>query len=304
MTNSSSGHPLARRRSRTRTRLGPWLVLPALILLLVFVYRPLFRSLQLSFFGSDLFGNPTRFVGLRNYISLLLSPDFQHSVLVSLGIALLSMAMSVVAALTATVLLRRWLPGAGMWCIIFSLPFAFSAAAASAVFAGLFAPSIGVLNEILANLGLSGPPWLEKPGWALVSISITTAWYEFGFAFLVLSAAIQAIPPEILEAAELDGTRGMRFVTSMLVPLMSPSLFFLMVTQTITGIQAFTQIQILTGGGPAGRTNTLVFQLYQFAFGQGTPDYGRASVVAIILVLLVAAITWLQFALISKRVTA
>lgn len=304
MTNSSSGHPLARRRSRTRTRLGPWLVLPALILLLVFVYRPLFRSLQLSFFGSDLFGNPTRFVGLRNYISLLLSPDFQHSVLVSLGIALLLMAMSVVAALTATVLLRRWLPGAGMWCIIFSLPFAFSAAAASAVFAGLFAPSIGVLNEILANLGLSGPPWLEKPGWALVSISITTAWYEFGFAFLVLSAAIQAIPPEILEAAELDGTRGMRFVTSMLVPLMSPSLFFLMVTQTITGIQAFTQIQILTGGGPAGRTNTLVFQLYQFAFGQGTPDYGRASVVAIILVLLVAAITWLQFALISKRVTA
>lgn len=304
MTNSSSGHPLARRRSRTRTRLGPWLVLPALILLLVFVYRPLFRSLQLSFFGSDLFGNPTRFVGLRNYISLLLSPDFQHSVLVSLGIALLSMAMSVVAALTATVLLRRWLPGAGMWRIIFSLPFAFSAAAASAVFAGLFAPSIGVLNEILANLGLSGPPWLEKPGWALVSISITTAWYEFGFAFLVLSAAIQAIPPEILEAAELDGTRGMRFVTSMLVPLMSPSLFFLMVTQTITGIQAFTQIQILTGGGPAGRTNTLVFQLYQFAFGQGTPDYGRASVVAIILVLLVAAITWLQFALISKRVTA
>jgi sn-glycerol 3-phosphate transport system permease protein len=286
---------------RTRSGLGPWLVLPALILLAVFIYRPLVRGAQLSLTGSDLFGNPSRFVGLANYVEFFSDPAFQRTLWVSLTIAILSMVMSVGVALAAVLLIRRWLPGRGLFQIVFSLPFAYSAASASAVFFGLFAPSVGSINLLLAKVGIEGPPWLQSAPWAIFSISATTAWYESGFAFLVLTAAIKNIPEEIIEAADLDGLSGFGMARWMLVPLMAPSLFFLFVTQTIGGLQTFTQVYVLTRGGPSDSTTTLVFDLYQLAFGQGVPDFGRASVIAVFLIVIVATVTAVQFKLANRK---
>ena len=286
---------------KLRRGLGPWLVVPALALLVVFVYRPLFRGVELSFFGSDLIGNPSRFVGIDNYVDFFTSGDFQRTLWVSLLIAILAMAMSVSIALVGALLLRRWIPGRGLFQIVLSLPFAYSAAAASAVFFGLFAPSIGAINLLLARVGVDGPPWLQEPGWAIFSIAVSTAWYEAGFAFLVLVAATKAVPEEVIEAAELDGASGFRLTASMLIPLMRPSLFFLIVTQTIGGLQTFTQVYVLTRGGPAESTTTIVYELYQLAFGNGTPDFGRASVIGTFLVLLVAGVTALQFAIARRK---
>lgn len=285
-----------RRRVRSRRAgLGPWLLLPAAVLLAVFVYRPLFRSLELSFFGSDILGNPSRFVGFDNWLDFLTTPTFLRTLGTSLLIAVLAMAMSIGVALLCTLLLRRWSPGHGLFRVVFSLPFAFSAASASAVFAQLFAPSVGVINLVAGSLGVSGPPWLQQPGWAIFSIAVTTAWYESGFAFLVLTAAMRNIPEEIVEAASLDGASGLRLARFILIPMMRPSLFFLFVTQTIAGLQTFTQVYVLTRGGPSDSTTTLVYQLYQLAFGQGVPDFGRASVIGILLILVVGAITAIQF---------
>jgi sn-glycerol 3-phosphate transport system permease protein len=298
---SNTSSPLA--AGWRRNGVGPWLVLPAAALLAVFVFRPLFRSLQLSTYASDLIGNPTRFVGLDNYTSLLSDPDFLHTVVVSVVIALLGMFLATFGALAAVLLLRGRLLGGGIFNVVFSLPFAYSAASASTVFAGLFAPSVGVLNIILGNLGVSGPHWLDSPVAAVWSIAIATAWYEFGFAFLV-TAAVRDVPPEVIEAAQLDGAGGFRLAARVLVPIMRPSILFLVVTQTITGLQSFAQIQVLTRGGPAGATTNLVYRMYQLAFGNGTPDFGRASVIAVVLVLIVAAITALQFRLLGREKTA
>lgn len=298
------GSPSPRARNGIRAGIGPWMLLPAGALLAVFLYGPLVTGVRLSLFGTDLFGDPTRFVGLQNYLTLLAQPSFWQVVGTTLLIATLSMSMSVGVALTAVILLRKWIPGRGVLRVVFSLPFAYSAASASAIFSGMFAPAAGVVNQILGHAGIGAVPWLQQPGWAIFTIALTTAWYELGFAFLVLAAAMRTLPPEVIEAAELDGASGLRFVRSILVPLLSPSLFFLLVTQTISGLQTFTQVRILTGGGPAGGTTTLVYQLYMYAFGQGTPDYGRASVVAVVLVLIVALVTWLQFRFINRRVTA
>lgn len=289
------------RRRFQRAGIGPWLLLPAAVLLAVFVYRPLFRSIELSFFGSDIVGNPSRFVGLDNWVEFFTTPSFQQTLWTSLVIAVLAMVMSVGISLICVLLLRRWIPGRGLFQVIFSLPFAYSAASASAIFFGLFAPSLGAINLMLANLGLAGPPWLQQPGWAIFSIAATTAWYESGFAFLVLIAAIRNIPEEVIEAAELDGATGVRLAWSVLIPLMKPSLFFLFVTQTIAGLQTFTQVYVLTRGGPSNSTITLVFQLYQLAFGQGTPDFGRASVIGVFLVLVVGAVTAIQFKIANRK---
>jgi len=280
---------------------GPWLVVPAVLLLGVFVVRPLLRTAELSLYASDIIGNPTRFVGLTNYGELLTDPGFVRVTLTTILIALLGTALAVTAALGAALLLRRRLPGGPAFSIVFSLPFAYSAASASAVFAGLYAPSVGILNVVLAGVGVEGPAWLSDPVAAIGAISIATGWYEFGFAFLVLTAAVRAVPPEVVEAAQLDGAGGWRLASRILVPIMRPSLLFLAVTGTISGLQTFAQIQVLTRGGPGGATTTVVFQLFQLAFGNGTPDFGRASVVAVVLVVLVTAVTVVQFRLLGGR---
>jgi len=286
---------------RRRAPFGAWLLVPAALLLLLFVYRPLARGIQLSLFGSDIIGNPTRFVGIANWVDFFTTSSFQRTLWTSLAIAVLAMAMAVSAALACVLLLRRWLPGRGIFQLIFSLPFAYSAASASAAFFGLLAPSSGAVNLFLGAWGLTGPPWLQQPVWAIFSVASATAWYESGFTFLVLVAALRSIPEEVVEAAQLDGASGWRLARSILIPLMRPALLFLVVTQTIGGLQTFTQVYMLTRGGPSDSTTTLVFQLYQLAFGQGTPDFGRASVIGVFLVLLVGAVTAAQFALASRR---
>jgi sn-glycerol 3-phosphate transport system permease protein len=277
------------------------MVLPCVVLLAAFAYRPVLASVELSLFGSDIVGRPTRFVGLEHYAALFTEPDLRRMVLVTLAIAALSTALAIGAGLSAALPLRRAGRGAGVISVLLSLPFAYSAAAASAVFAGLFAPAVGTLNEVLAGLGVAGPAWLQSPGWALISIALATAWYEFGFTFLVLLAALQALDPEPLEAAALDGAGEWRTAWSIILPAIRPSLLFLVVTQTISGLQIFTQIQVLTRGGPSGTTSTIVYELYQRAFGEGLPDYGSASAIAITLLVLVLVVTVVQFRLAARR---
>lgn len=290
-------------RSGRKYGIGPWMALPAIVLLAIFVLRPLFRTFQLSGYASDLIGNPSRFVGLGNYASLIADPAFVHTVIISVVIALLGMFLATLSALVAALLLRRRILGAGLFGVIFSLPFAYSAASASAVFAGLFAPSIGVLNIVLGGFGLPGPQWLENPVAAVWAIAIATSWYEFGFAFLVLTAAVREVPSEVIEAAMIDGAGGLRLAVRILVPMMRPSILFLTVTETITGLQSFAQVAVLTKGGPSGETTTFVYRLYQLAFGNGSPDFGRASVIAVVLVLIVTVITAIQFRLFGRERT-
>ncbi|MFE2942053.1 carbohydrate ABC transporter permease [Streptomyces sp. NPDC059255] len=277
------------------------MALPCLALLLTFAYWPVLRSAVLSLYGTDLLGNPTRFVGADHYVELVTDPALRRVLLTTGVIAALSVLLSVGGALAAALLLRR----AGrrpraVLSVVLSLPFAYSAAAASAVFAGLFAPAVGTVNELLAGLGLGGPPWLQSPVWAVLSVSVATAWYEFGFAFLVLLAALTQLDREVLEAAALDGASELRTAWSVIIPMLRPTLVFLVVTGTISGLQVFTQVQVLTRGGPAGATSTLVHELYRRAFGEALPDFGSASALALVLLALVVLITAVQFRVLRR----
>lgn len=275
---------------------GAVMAAPCLLLLAVFAYRPVVRSIQLSFFGTDLLGRPTRFVGVDNYRTMFTDPALAQALLTTVVIAASSVLLATGGALAAALPLRRAASRARpVASLLLSLPFAFSAAAASAAFAGLFAPAVGTLNRLLSAVGIVGPTWLQSRGWAIVSISVTTAWYEFGFAFLVLLAALSRLDPGMLEAAGLDGAGEWRMARHIIVPSIRSSLLFLLVTQTISGLQIFTQVQILTQGGPAGSTTTLVYQLYEQAFGGGLPQYGAASTMALLLIVLVVAVTGAQF---------
>ncbi|WP_183154776.1 carbohydrate ABC transporter permease [Streptomyces shenzhenensis] len=277
------------------------MVLPCLGLLLVFAYWPAVRSVVLSLYGNDLLGDPSRFVGLDQYADVFTDPDLRRALLTTAAIAGLSVLLSVGGALAAVLPLRRAArrPRA-VASVLLSLPFAYSAAASAAVFAGLFAPAVGTLNEVLQHIGITGPEWLRSPVWAVFAVSLATAWYEFGFAFLVLLAAVTQLDQQVIEAAALDGASGLRLARSVIIPMLRPSLVFLLVTQTISGLQVFTQVQVLTRGGPAGATSTLVHELYQRAFGEALPHVGSASALAMVLLLLVLLVTAIQFGVLRR----
>ena len=285
-----------------RTLAGALWTLPVVVLLAVFVYWPLGRTVALSRRGSDLFGRPTVDVGWRYYGELFTDSATLHAIGVTLLFAVLATAMTLGGALAVVLPLRHRVPGGAFFQTVFSLPFAYSAASASVCFSALYNPAVGVFNRVLHAVGLGPVGWLTDPAWALPSVAAATAWWQSGFAALVLIAALRLVPGEVLEAARLDGASELRITLRIVLPLITPSVFFLSVTGLISGLQTFTQIQVLTRGGPANATTTLVYDLYQTAFGNGLADYGRASALAVFLFALVLAMTGLQFGLLERRV--
>jgi sn-glycerol 3-phosphate transport system permease protein len=278
------------------------MVVPAVALLAVFVYWPVLRTAYLSTQGVNLFGQPTGFVGFRYYVSYFADAANRASLVVTLEFTVLTVVCTLVPAVLLTVFLSAPRHAGRLARIVFTLPFAYSASSASVLFDAIYNPATGVLNVLLHKVGAGPVDWLGSPARALISVAVATAWWQLGFAVLVLTAAMRGLPAEVVEAARLDGAGFWMIRRRIILPLISPSVFFLLVTGSINGVQTFTQIALLTRGGPAGSTTTLVYDFYLRAFGNGLADYGRASAIAMILLLLVILMTAFQFGVLERRV--
>ena len=293
----------ARTGARRRESLITWVfLLPSLVGLGLFVLYPLVRSVYLSLHGNDIFGGAGEFVGARNYTEMLASPEFRHVLVNTLLFTVMTVAPGVFGALSVVLLLETRIRATRAFRTAFAIPLAFSAASASVVFAVLYNPAIGVANGVLGQFGIDRVGWLTDPSIALISVSVTTVWMQFGFGVLVLAAGVGGISPEIFEAARLDGASGLRLARSVTIPLLGPQLFFLVVVSTIQALQSFGQIHILTKGGPDGATTTLVYSIYQEAFAFGSSNFGLASAQAMVLMLIVLACTALQFGVLERKV--
>jgi sn-glycerol 3-phosphate transport system permease protein len=280
-----------------------WLfLLPSLVGLGIFIFYPLVRSVYLSMHGNDIFGGAGAYVGTRNYAQMLASSNFRHVLLITLLFTLLTVVPGVLGALAVVLLLESRVRATRVFRTAFAIPLAFSSASASVVFAVIYNPAIGVANGVLGQFGIDRIGWLTDPSIALLSVSITTVWMQFGFGVLVLAAGVGGISPEIFEAARLDGANGGRLARSITIPLLGPQLFFLVVVSTIHALQSFGQIHILTRGGPDGATTTLVYSIYEQAFAFGSSNFGLASAQALVLLLIVLACTALQFGVLERKV--
>src|SRR5689334_4316528 len=218
-------------RARPRGRHGlAWAFLaPSLAVFGLFVFWPLGRSVYLSLHGSDIFGGAGRYVGVDNYRDMVTSADFGQVLLTTALFTVLSVVPAVLGALAVVLLLEARIRGARLFRTAFALPFAFSVATASVVFAVIYNPAIGVANGILGRVGIDRVNWLTDPDIALPAVCATTVWMNLGYNVLVLSAGIGAIPTEVVEAARLDGASGFALARRITIPLLSPQLFFLIV---------------------------------------------------------------------------
>lgn len=290
------------RQARLRQAgLGWLLLLPSVVVFALFVFWPLGRTLYLSVHGNDIFGAPSAYVGGAHYREML-SAEFGRVLATTALFTLFSVLPAVAGALVVVLLLEARIRGVRVLRTAFALPFAFSVATASVVFAVIYNPAIGVANGVLGAFGVDRVNWLTDPSIALPAVCAATVWMNFGYNILVLSAGVAAIPAEVVEAARLDGATGWRLASRITVPLVSPQLFFLVVVSTIHALQSFGQIHILTKGGPDQATTTLVYSIYEKAFAFGSADFGAASAQAVVLLVIMLACTAVQFGILERRV--
>ena len=273
---------------------------PALLIFILFVFIPLARSIRLSMYLTDPIGRAVKFVGLLQYQRLLSMPDFlnslQRSIMFVLYTVPLSLVLSTLLALLGNLRLRR----VDIFRMFFSITIAISAATASLIFTYLFHPAFGWINYLLSLVGIPGVPWLTSDKTALIAVAITTIWLQLGLNTVILLAGMQGISEELYESAMIDGATAWSKFWRITVPLLSPTYFFLFIVDTLAAFQTFTQIHVMTSGGPMDSTNVLVYSIYREFYFNG--KYGFAAAQSIMLFIIILMLTVFQFGVVERKV--
>ncbi|KQV08475.1 sugar ABC transporter permease [Leifsonia sp. Root112D2] len=281
----------------------PWIfVLPLVAGVALFYLWPILQTAFFSFTTWGVFGGAT-WSGLDNYARLVTDPQLYQALgntLIYTAIVLLGVPIAVwLASLINTPGLRF----AAFYRVLYFLPYVAMPTAIALVWRIIFNGDFGILNYALSLVGIDGPYWISTPGFALIAVSIVGLWSSLGFSMIILGAGLKNIPPELYEAAELDGASRSRQFRSVTVPLLSPSIFFVLIITTISSFQLFDLLYALLGSkNPImPKTASLVFYFYSQGFISN--DKGYAAAIAIFIFLLIGLVTILQFRLQRRWVT-
>ena len=273
--------------------MAPYIFLaPIAIFTAFFFILPLSSSVYLSFTRWNGLSAP-RWIGADNYTFLFTqSPEFWDTLVNTLIVAGSLVIIGVpVSVLLAAVFARS--RGRAIWRSVLLLPQITNVVAIGYIWQFVLDDNNGLVNRSLAGFGVRGPDWFSDPTWAMISVIMVMIWYEAGKNMLILSAAIDGVSPSLTEAAQLDGAGPIRIFWSITLPLIRPALTFVVITSFLTGMGWFALILAMTGGDPRGATNVTALFVYNMAFEN--LRMGRASAGAMILFVLVALLSMLQF---------
>ncbi len=266
-------------------------LLPALLILGVFLAFPIIYLGYLSFTGGSFTRAGVHWVGVRNYLRLLLTPDFWQVIGNTIYFTIGTVIPSIAISLGLAVLLNRNLPGTGILRTIYFIPSIVSLVAAGLGFRWLFQVD-GAINALIGNWGIDKIAWLSDSFWAMPVIIILSVWKQIGFNLVVFLAGLQSIPSNRYEAAELDGANKWQQFWYITWPGMRSTIIFAAITTTIFTLKSFEQVYVITGSGPLNSTNLLVYYIYDRAFAQF--DFGYAAAAAMVLLAFTAGLVYLQ----------
>ncbi len=285
-----------------RRALAGWVyLLPSIVIFAIFVIYPFGRTIVTSLFATTPAGGLTQFVGLQNFITLFTDPLYTQAIANTLIYVVITVPATIVIALLLAVLTSQDLPGMGVFRTIFSATMGISVAAAAVFWNLLFNANSGVLNRIIEFFGGEGVGWLVDQNFALVSVSIISIWMNIGMAYLILLGAIKSIDDSYYESVEIVGGGFWYRLRKVTVPLISPSLFFVLTITVIGAFQSFGLIDMLTQGGPNNATVLLIYRLYRDAFVNFR--IGSASAQGVILFAVIFVISYIQTKLTEDKVT-
>jgi multiple sugar transport system permease protein len=294
-----SGSPSTARASRSRKladlATGYTFVAPNLLLLVLFLFVPLGWAFVLSFQDVGSFG-AAEWVGLANYHLLLTDPVFWRTLANTVVFTAATVPTSVAIGLGLAVLLDKALPARGVFRTVIVLPIVISGLVTSLIGLLMFREGVGIANGMLRALGLAAVPWQTNGVLAMLSLMLMTLWTRVGFAMVVYLAALQDVPRELHEAAELDGARPWQRFTNVTVPSVRPTTLFLLVVNVIWSFQIFDVVYVMTNGGPGYDTSMLVTYAYDRGFGS-SQQFGYGSTIGIVLFVLTLLLTVVQLRL-------
>jgi multiple sugar transport system permease protein len=271
-----------------RNRLLYLMITPWIFGFLVFTAGPMIYSFYISLTRWNLL-TPPRFIGAKNYTDLMKDPLFWQSLKVTTIYAFVSVPLDLLVALLLAILLNQKVRGLSIFRTILYLPSVVSGVAVSILFMWVFNPDFGLINAMLASIGITGPGWIGDPDWALPSLVVMSFW-TVGGTMLIFLAGLQNVPVELQEAASIDGAGPLRKFFRITLPLLTPTILFNLVLAIIGQFQTFTQAFVMTKGGPQNATLFYVLQLFVQAFENMNMGYASAMAWVLFLIILVLTI--------------
>lgn len=281
--------PFWRRRAAREAGLAALILAPSVVVFSAFSFYPIGRIVYLGLFQQNQTRTKQRYVGPQQYREVLSGPDFIDGLSTTLKYVALTVPAGLALGVLLAVAANRRLRGIKLFQTIFSSTVATSVAVASIVWLVLINPTIGYFNV----------DWLRDTDMALFGIALSSIWQNLGLTFIIVLAGLQAIPEELTEAATIDGMGPGRRLFTVTLPMLSPTLLFLVIVLSVFAFQAFAQIDILTEGGPAGSTETLVFKIFRLQQGGAV---GEGSVMAVGLFVITFVVALGQLLLLERRV--
>jgi sn-glycerol 3-phosphate transport system permease protein len=277
------------------------LLTPQLLITLVFFYWPASQAVWQSFLLEDAFGTSTNFVWFENYRELLGKPEYYRAFLNTMVFSGLVAFFSLSIALLFAVMADRQIRGSQIYTTLLIWPYAVAPAIAGVLWMFMFNPSLGMVAQGLRNIGIDWNPLLNG-NQAMTLVVMAAVWKQISYNFLFFLAGLQSIPKSVIEAATIDGARPWRRFWTIIFPLLSPTTFFLLVVNVVyVFFDTFGIIDTVTQGGPSKATETLVYKVY--SDGKGGADLGGSAAQSVILLIMVIALTAIQFRYIERKVT-
>jgi sn-glycerol 3-phosphate transport system permease protein len=276
------------------------LIAPQIAITVIFFFWPAAQAVYYAFLLQDAFGTSVQFVWFRNFADLFRDESYLNSFQVTAVFSTAVTFFGLAIALALAVAADRVIRGAMVYKTLLIWPYAVASAVAGVLWAFMFAPSVGIISFVLRGMGVDWN-WVLRGDQAMLLVVIATVWKQVSYNFLFFLAGLQSIPRSLLEAAAIDGATPTRRFWTIVFPLLSPTTFFLMVINIVHAFfDTFGVIDATTQGGPAGATNILVYKVYYD--GVKAADIGGSSAQSVILMIIVIALTVVQFRFIERKV--
>lgn len=273
-------------------------ILPSIVGFLIFYFAPMILSVLISLTDWDgldrLFADgfmDKHFVGIGNYVDILKGSELWSVLGNTAEFLVMYIPLMLIAAIGIATLLNKKHRGVTAFRVLYYIPVLTSWVAASLIWKSILAPQYGAMNGILQIFGIDGPGWLVEEGWAMVSVVLVSVWKDMSFFGLILLSGLVGINTVYYEAAEIDGAGKWKKFTKITLPLLTPTLFYVLIVSLINSFQLFTQIMIMTDGGPNGSTQVMVERIYKYGFKYFKMGYASAfSWILFIIIMICTAI--------------
>lgn len=281
-----------RRSAKRPTSVGVAMLTPAVLLMVTFLIIPIFLTFGLAFTNARLISPvPARFIGFDNFVRLFENETFWKSLLNTVIFAAVIVPVQAGLALGLAVLVNAKVRGTNFFRTVYFLPVVTSMVVVSMLWTFMYQPN-GLINVLLAKVGIAGPDWLGDPAWALFAIILLSIWQAVGFHMVIWLSGLQTIPGELYEAASLDGASTWQQFVNVTWPGLRQTRVFILITITIAAFSLFTQVNIMTQGGPLDSTSTVVFMAVRAGFQQQQTGY--ASAISLVFFAIVLAVSLAQ----------